>query len=117
LPLGSESQVQPSIGIVVPASTDLGDVSWKVPTTEVVTATWVPGTAAHSWQAVACDGMSIGIKGMLVAAKTMALTGMDLFSSPDAIATARAEFDKRRAGVAYVPKIGDRKPPLDYRKK
>jgi aminobenzoyl-glutamate utilization protein B len=116
MPLGSEAQVQPPTDTITPASTDLGDVSWKVPTTEILTATWVPGTPAHSWQAVACDGMSIGIKGMMVAAKTMALTGMDLFANPEHLVAARAEFDRRRAGAAYSSKIGDRKPPLDYRK-
>jgi len=116
MPLGSEEQVQPPSETFTPASTDLGDVSWKVPTTEFTTATWVPGTPAHSWQAVACDGMSIGIKGMMVAAKTMALTGMDLFGNPDHLVKARAEFDRRRAGAVYSFKLGDRKPPLDYRK-
>jgi aminobenzoyl-glutamate utilization protein B len=116
MPLGSEEQVQPPSDTFTPASTDLGDVSWKVPTTEFITATWVPGTPAHSWQAVACDGMSIGIKGMMVAAKTMALTGMDLFTNPEHLAKARAEFDRRRAGTTYTSKIGNRKPPLGYRK-
>ncbi len=116
MPLGTEAQVQPPAETFTPASTDLGDVSWKVPTTEFTTATWVPGTAAHTWQAVAADGMSIGVKGMMVAAKTMALTGMDLFASPDHLVKARAEFDRRRAGAVYVFKLGDRKPPLDYRK-
>jgi aminobenzoyl-glutamate utilization protein B len=116
MPLGSEEQVQPSSETITPASTDLGDVSWKVPTTEFTTATWVPGTPAHSWQAVACDGMSIGIKGMMVAAETMALTGMDLFTNPEHLAKARAEFDRRRAGTTYTFRMGDRKPPLDYRK-
>jgi aminobenzoyl-glutamate utilization protein B len=116
LPLGSEEVIQPSEIHVTPASTDLGDVSWNVPTTECTTATWVPGTAAHTWQATACDGMSIGIKGMLLAAKTMALTGVDLFTDPAHIQKARAEFDRRRGDVVYKPIIGDRKPPLDYRK-
>jgi aminobenzoyl-glutamate utilization protein B len=115
-PIGSEAEVQPITSAFTPASTDLGDVSWKVPTTEISTATWVPGTPAHSWQAVACDGMSIGVKGMMVAAKTMALTGLDLFTDPGHLAKARAEFDQRRNGVGYTFKLGDRKPPLNYRK-
>jgi aminobenzoyl-glutamate utilization protein B len=45
-------------------------------------ATWVPGTPAHSWQAVACGGMSIGFKGMMIAAKTLALTAVDLIDNP-----------------------------------
>lgn len=116
LPLGSEEHVQPPTGRVNPASTDLGDVSWKVPTTQVTTATWVPGTPAHSWQATACSGMSIGFKGMMVAAKTMALTAVDLFTTPDDIQKARAEFGKRRGTFVYTPRVGDRTPPLDYRK-
>jgi aminobenzoyl-glutamate utilization protein B len=116
LPLGSEQGIQPPDAHVSPASTDLGDVSWNVPTTEFTTATWVPGTAAHTWQATACDGMSIGIKGMLLAAKTMALTGIDLFTDPAHIQKARAEFEQRRGNTVYKPVIGDRKPPLDYRK-
>ena len=79
-----------------PASTDLGDVSWNVPTVEISTATWVPGVPAHSWQAVACDGMSIGVKGMMVAAKTMALTGYDLFTQPAHVQKARRSSSKRR---------------------
>ncbi|MFI4548374.1 amidohydrolase, partial [Klebsiella pneumoniae] len=55
-------------------STDVGDVSYAVPTVGLSAATWVPGTAAHSWQAISAGGTEIGTKGMLVAAKTMALT-------------------------------------------
>ena len=98
------------------ASTDVGDVSWNVPTVGMTAATWVPGTPAHSWQAVAAGGMSIGLKGMVVAAKTMALTAMDLFKQPEIIAKAKAEFENRRGpDFKYVPLLGDRKPPLDYR--
>lgn len=99
------------------ASTDFGDVSWVTPLATLNTATWVPGTPAHSWQATAADGMSIGIKGAVVAAKTLALTAAQLFQSPDAIAAAKAEFNKSRGpNFSYKPLIGDRKPPLDYRK-
>jgi aminobenzoyl-glutamate utilization protein B len=97
-------------------STDVGDVSWVVPNSGFSTATWVPGTPAHSWQAVAAGGMSIGHRGMLNAAKTMAMSVVDLFADPKLIAAARAEFEaKRGAGFSYRPLIGDRKPPLDYR--
>lgn len=99
------------------ASTDLGDVSWRVPTVQLTSATWVPGTPAHSWQAVAAGGTSIGVKGMLVAAKSMALTAMDLFSDPSHIVQARREFDERRgANFKYTTRLADRKPALDYRK-
>ncbi len=98
-------------------STDVGDVSWMVPTIQMSAATWVPGTAAHSWQAVAAGGMSIGAKGMMIAAKTMALTAAELFSSPATIAAAKAEFDaKRGPAFRYETALGTQKPQLDYRK-
>lgn len=101
-----------------PASTDVGDVSWVVPTAGLSTATWVPGVPAHSWQAVACDGMSIGFKGMAVAAKTIATTAISLFNNPNTIVTAKEELYKARGGKDFTYKslAGDRKAPLDYRK-
>lgn len=116
LPLGSQARIaepDPSAGV---GSTDVGDVSWAAPTTQFFAATWVPGTPAHSWQAVAAGGTTIGEKGMLVASKTLALTLVDLFSDPAHVAAARAEFDRRRAGQTWRSRFGDRQPPLDYRK-
>jgi aminobenzoyl-glutamate utilization protein B len=116
LPLGSQERVQP--GEVTPSggSTDMADVSWNVPTVQLSAATWVPGTPAHSWQAVAAGGTGIGVKGMLVAAKTMALTAVDLFRDPQRLAAARTEFETRRGSHVYKPRLGDRAPALDYRK-
>jgi len=97
-------------------STDVGDVSWVVPTAGLYTATWVPGTAAHSWQAVAAGGTSIGTKGMLVAAKTLTRTAIDLFSDPGILAEATAEYgDRVGTGFSYQALVGDREPALDYR--
>lgn len=97
-------------------STDVGDVSFALPTVGFNAATWVPGTPAHSWQAVAAGGTSIGIKGMLTAAKTLALTGMQLIDDPKLIANAKKEFIlKRGKDFIYMPLIGDRKPALNYR--
>ena len=97
-------------------STDVGDVSWVVPTVGLRTATWVPGTSAHSWQAIAAGGTSIGQKGMTVAAKTMALTAMDLMQQPDLLTRAREELlEQRGAGFEYQALLGEREPPLDYR--
>jgi len=98
------------------ASTDVGDVSWVVPTAGLTTATWVPGTAPHSWQAVASGGTSIGNKGMMIAAKTMALSIIDVFSNPATIEAAWKEF-KTRTGENFVYEslIGDRPPALNYR--
>jgi aminobenzoyl-glutamate utilization protein B len=116
--LGSQERVQASrVGAVGSASTDLADVSWNVPTVQVVAATFVPGVPAHSWQATACAGGTIGVKGMMVAAKTMALTTADLFTDPAHIQKAREEFDRKRGpGFVYTTRLADRKPALDYRK-
>jgi aminobenzoyl-glutamate utilization protein B len=117
VPLDATAQVRPlTMGRVSPASTDVGDVSWVVPTVQVYTATWVPGTVAHSWQATAAGGTSIATKGMLVAAKTMALTGAALLASPSIVAAAKAELEtKRGASFRYETALGARKPALDYR--
>lgn len=97
-------------------STDVADVSWTVPTAGVRTATWAPGTPGHSWQAVACGGTSIGLKGMNVAAKTLAGTAIDLFRNPQLIVQAKAELEKRRGpNFTYAPLLGDRPPALNYR--
>ncbi len=117
-PLGTEGEIE-EFGIegVGGGSTDVGDVSWVVPTAGVSTATWVPGTSAHSWQAVAAGGTDIGTKGMIVAAKTLALTAIELFQSPDVIAAAWEELTERRGSdFEYAALLGDRPPPLDYRK-
>jgi aminobenzoyl-glutamate utilization protein B len=99
-------------------STDVADVSWVVPTVGLRTATWVPGTPSHSWQAIAAGGTTIGLKGMMVAAKTLAMTAVDLFTMPSLVESATAAYRKQiPAGWTYRPLLGDRKPPLDYRKK
>ena len=98
-------------------STDVGDVSWLVPTAGLGTATWVPGTSAHTWQAVAAGGTSIGEKGMLVAAKTLTLTAIDIFKDPSVTKAALEELTRRRGDdFVYEALVGDRNPPLDYRK-
>jgi aminobenzoyl-glutamate utilization protein B len=96
-------------------STDVGDVSYAKPTVGLRAATWVPGTAAHSWQAVASGGTEIGTKGMLVASKTMALTAIDLMSNPELIKKATEEFTKSIGEYKYKALLGDIKPALNYR--
>ena len=88
-----------------------------VPTAGIRTATWVPGTAAHSWQAVSAGGTSIGIKGAELAAKTIASTAIDIYKDHSLIISAKAELE-RRVGkdFKYKALLGDRQPPLDYRK-
>lgn len=97
-------------------STDVGDVSWVVPTAGVRTATWVPGTAAHSWQAVAAGGTSIGLKGTELAAKTISATAIEIFNNPYLINDAKKELQERVGeDFQYKALLGDRKPPLNYR--
>jgi len=115
-PIGSQERiVAPTEGFGT-ASTDAGDVSWTVPMAQLGTATFVPGVPAHSWQSAACSGMSIGRKGMVVAAKSLVLTAVDLFTDPGQVAAAKASFEKRRAGFEYRSRVpADHKPPLTYR--
>ena len=97
------------------ASTDVGDVSWVVPTAAFTTATFVPGVGAHTWQAAACAGTSLGRKGMVVAARTLALAGVDLLQNPSEVQAARDSFQKRLAGRTWTTRIPeDGKPPLNY---
>jgi aminobenzoyl-glutamate utilization protein B len=118
LEIGSQERVQPSAGGVAPSSTDLGDVSWQVPAAELTAATYVPGTPGHSWQSTACSGTSIGRKGMVVAAKTLALSALDLLTTPADIAAAQASFEKARSGLEYRSRLpADQGPPLHYRDK
>jgi len=98
------------------ASTDVGDVSWNVPTIGFDAATWAAGTAAHTWQAAATSGTSIGQQGMVVAAKAIALTALDLFTDPALVQAAKDDFKKQLAGKSYYTAIpADQKPLINYR--
>ncbi len=117
MPLSMAETVLPFKPMNSSASSDVGDVSWNVPTAGIATACWIPGTPPHSWQAVACGGTDIAMKGMINAAKVMAFTAVDLFSNPQEIETAKMEFlGKRGKDYKYFPLLGDREPPLEYRK-
>ena len=114
--IGSQQEIQPFAIGVTPGSTDVGDVSIAVPTVGLSVATWVPGTSAHSWQAVAAGGMSIGFKGANNAAKTLGLAAVELFTNEDLREAALAEHrEKLGENFHYEPLLGDRPPPLDYR--
>jgi aminobenzoyl-glutamate utilization protein B len=116
--IGSQEKIRPMHeGQVMSSSTDYADVSWNVPSVSMAAATFVPGVPPHSWQATACAGGTIGVKGMMVAAKTMALTTVDLFIDASHIQKARAEFDQKRGpNFVYKTRLADRKPALDYRR-
>jgi len=97
-------------------STDVSDVSWVVATGGFTTCCWAPGTPAHSWQATAAGGMSIGRKGMLLAARVMAATAWDLFHDARLVADARAEHVQRLNGREYRSLLlPGQDPPLNYR--
>jgi len=93
-------------------STDVGDVSWIVPTLQFVVATAPKDVPWHAWPVVACSGMSIGHKGMLYAAKTLAATAVDLFENPETLAGIQAEFKQKTKGLVYKPYIPDGPPPV-----
>ena len=115
--IGSQETVRPFKTSHGYGSTDVGDVSWNVPTAGFRAATWVPGTASHSWQAVASGGTSIGLKGAELAAKTLAKSAIEIYSNPSIIDEAKAELNERVGNnFEYKPLLGDRKPPLEYRK-
>jgi aminobenzoyl-glutamate utilization protein B len=115
-PLSSTNSVT-DVDLLSGGSTDVGDVSWVVPTAGLTTATWVPGTAAHSWQAVAAGGTSIGSKGMMLAAKSLALSMIDVYTNPAIVDVAWKEFKARTGSdFKYESLLRDRPPALDYRK-
>jgi len=114
--LGSQARVMPfaESGTGV-ASTDVGDLSWQYPTGGFGAATFVPGVNAHTWQAAACAGMSIGQKGMLVAAKTLALSAIEIFADPKITDAAKLDFTRRVAGRKYESVIPEHeKPRFEY---
>jgi aminobenzoyl-glutamate utilization protein B len=115
-PLESLKQISNVSGVLGKGSTDVGDISWVVPTAGFSTVCWVPGTSAHSWQAVAAGGTSIGRKGMQLAAKTLAASAWDLFQDPKLIEAAKDELKRKLEGRPYKPLLDkDQKPPLNYR--
>jgi aminobenzoyl-glutamate utilization protein B len=98
------------------ASTDVGDVSWNVPTIGFGTATFVPGVAAHTWQAAASAGTSIGQDGMVIASKALALTAVDLFLTPGLVVAAQKDFHRQLQGKTYESAIPEtQKPLINYR--
>lgn len=101
---------QPLLGLNFPAmdendvmtgSTDVGDLSWMVPVTMMRIATWPVSVSGHTWGATAASGMSIGHKGLLHAAKVMALTAIDLIEEPAHLKKIRAEFNARVKATPY----------------
>lgn len=88
-------------GTLMPASTDVGDVSHIVPTGQITTCCMPLGVPVHSWQSTASVGSTIGFKGMMLAAKTLALTALDLLTNSEQLTAAMDEFKKSTEGKKY----------------
>lgn len=86
-------------------STDVGDISWYVPTSGLSTACFAAGSPGHSWQNVAAIGSPIGHKGMMVAAKVLALSAVDLLQDPMVLKEAKGDFQERMKGMEYTTVI------------
>ncbi|MEY2949828.1 MAG: amidohydrolase [Saprospiraceae bacterium] len=96
-------------------STDVGDVSWNVANINLGVTTAPKGTPWHSWAVVACGGMSIGHKGMIYAAKAMAMTMADLFEQPDLVEKVKAEYQERKGTDVYEAMV-EGPPPVPNQK-
>ncbi|QDW40090.1 amidohydrolase [Bradyrhizobium sp. KBS0727] len=104
-----DAKRNPQIG-----STDVGDVSWVVPTVQVHAPTIAIGTPLHTWQVVAQGKTPAAHKAMVQAAKAMAGLGIKALTEPDLVAAARADLEKRTARTPYVCPMPDSvAPPLD----
>lgn len=99
------------MGRVFKASTDVGDLSWRVPISMLGTTCWPLNAPAHSWGIVAAGGSSIGHKGMMYAAKVMSQAAIALYANPDRLQVVRQEFEQAKAAVPYVCPIPDDKQP------
>jgi aminobenzoyl-glutamate utilization protein B len=114
--LRSVARVSENESGVSKGSTDVGDVSWIVPTAGFRAACWVPGTPAHTWQAAAAGGTTIGRKGMELAARVLAATAWDLAHEPETVSRAKSELALRTGKRRYAPLLETgQAPPLDYR--
>ena len=93
-------------------STDVGDVSWLVPTLHLSVTTAPENAPWHAWPVVACGGMSIGHKGLEYAAKALAATAVDLFEDGKTREAVQAEFREKTKGEVYKPYVPDGPPPV-----
>ena len=97
-------------------STDVGDVSWVVPTVQARVATHAIGTPGHSWQITAQGKSGQAKKGLVNAAKVMAGVAVDALNDPALIANAKADLKARTDATPYVcPIPDDVNPPLEPR--
>jgi aminobenzoyl-glutamate utilization protein B len=100
-PLDESAKVLPPRTALLSASSDVGDVSWTAPTAHLYAATFFPGVPFHTWQSTACAGTSAGRKGMVVAAKAIALSAVEAIADERLRAGIRQEFDAIMQGKSY----------------
>ncbi|MDK2958525.1 MAG: aminobenzoyl-glutamate utilization protein [Synergistaceae bacterium] len=106
-PLADEVLPYGQSEFVLPGSTDVGDVSWNVPTGQVWVAAWPNHTPGHSWQVTSAGGVSLSHKGMLHAGKVLAAAAADLLDDPSLIERAKEELRRRLDGAGYRCAIPD----------
>ena len=87
-------------------SSDVGDVSWLTPTSQILTATFPAGAPGHSWQNVAIGKHSVAHKGMIYAAQTLCGAVVDLFENPTLLTEARNEW-QQKTHMGYTCPIED----------
>jgi len=111
---GMATKVMPVLGeITAGGSTDVGDISWVVPTGLFGWPTLPLGVSLHTWPVTACGGMSIGDKASLATAKILAGAGHDLMTQPDLLASARADFLRRKGDTQFASALSvDKKPEI-----
>ena len=116
-PLCAEVVPLDAVGTPTRGSTDVGDVSWKVPTVQARGATYAIGTPGHSWQLTAQGKTPYAHKGMVHTAKIMAGTAIDVLRDPALLARAKADHQARLSRDPYVsPLPADLAPPLEMAK-
>jgi aminobenzoyl-glutamate utilization protein B len=114
--IGIESTIEPleeTSKIASGGSTDVGDVSYNVPTIRLGATTAPSGTPWHSWAVVACGGMSIGHKGMRYAAEVLAMTMVDLYTDPELVDSIQEEFTERLGDYEYEAMVPEGPAPVE----
>ena len=119
---GADAALIDKLAVVVPpadegyeayVSSDVGNVTWAVPTGSFRYACFVPGGVGHSWQQVSSGGTTIGTKGAIGAAKVLYLSAVELLTDAKVLSAVRSEFLQRRgADFKFEPMMGNRRPPF-----
>jgi aminobenzoyl-glutamate utilization protein B len=118
-PTGLSEELTPLSAEVEPpegGSTDVAEVSWITPTVSIYVASAGTGLPWHSWATAASHGIPGAAKSAQVAARVLALTGIDLLTDPDLLERAQSDFRAHTSDRPYTSPIPvDQKPPLPDR--